>query len=346
MNDSFLEQNMINDKTVKRYETSEGRVVYKLPVEAFSNHVTNCYLIMEDPITLIDTASGWETANQDLLDCFETLRNDFDEKVTIKDIGRVVITHGHIDHFGGVNFVLKETGAEVGIHELDASVLHHFRERLLVSSTNVLQYLRKTGLEQERVDALVQMNKWSKDTFEPRKVDFTFHEGQLPDSPLVAYHVPGHCPGQVCLQLDDILFTADHVLSRVTPNQSPESITRYTGVGHYMESLRKIHKLSGIRIGLGGHELEMENWRERIKDTISFHEDRLQKTYDLLDEPRNISQVSTGLFGKRMDYHILLACMETGAHLEYLYERGRVVVENIEDIEENPDTIPKYVQGD
>ena len=336
---------MRNDKTVRQYKTSEGRVVYKLPVEAFPNHVTNCYMVMDDPITLIDTSSGWDTSNQEILGCIDTIQSEFGEKVELKDIGRVIITHGHIDHFGGVNFVVEASGAEVGIHELDASVIQHFRERLLVSSTNVHRYLDQTGLPKERVDALIQMNKWSKDTFEARNLDFTFHEGQIEDSDMHAYHVPGHCPGQVCIQLDDILFTADHVLSRVTPNQSPESITRYTGVGHYMESLRKIQKLSGIRIGLGGHEDEMENWRERIKDTIKFHEDRLNKTYELLREPKNISQVSTGLFGKRMDYHILLAVLESGAHLEYLYERGKLVIVNIDDIEEDPTTVPIYRQA-
>lgn len=333
---------MQNDKTVRQYKTSEGRVIYKLPVEAFPNHVTNCYLVMDDPVTLLDTSSGWENAQQDMLTCFETVREEFGEKVTLKDVGRVIITHGHIDHFGGLNFVVEQSGAEVGIHELDASVIQHFRERLLVSSSNVHQYLNSSGLPKERIDALVQMNKWSKDTFEARKLDFTFHEGQIQDSDMFAFHVPGHCPGQVCIQLDDILFTADHVLSRVTPNQSPESITRYTGVGHYMESLRKIQKLSGIRIGLGGHEDEMENWRERVKDTIHFHEGRLQKTYDLLSEPKNIAEVSTGLFGKRMDYHILLACLETGAHMEYLYERGKLVVVNIDEVEADLTVIPRY----
>src|SRR5690606_16499796 len=137
--------------------------------------------------------------------------------------------------------------AEIGIHELDCSVIRNFKERLFVSSTNLRFFLDRSGLSEERISALVEMNKWSKDTFQARGVDFTFDEGPLPKSELVAYHAPGHCPGQVCLRLHDILFTADHVLSHITPNQSPEAITRYTGLGHYMEALRKIRGLDGIR---------------------------------------------------------------------------------------------------
>lgn len=336
---------MKNDKTVRKYVSSGGTTAYKLPVEAFANHVTNCYLVMTDPITLIDTASGWDTGNRELLQCFDTVREEFGETVGLNDVGRVVITHGHIDHFGGVNFVCNEADAEVGIHELDASVIQHFNERLLFSTTNVHHFLMRSGLPEERVEALIQMNKWSKDSFEARRVDFTFHEGPVEGGPLIAYHAPGHCPGQVCLQLDDILFTADHVLSHITPNQSPESITRYTGVGHYMESLRRVRGIPDIRIGLGGHELELENLGQRIDDTIAFHESRLEKTRDLLDRPKTIAETSYDLFGKRMNYHILLAMLETGAHLEYLYERGQLVVENIDDVESDPNTAPRFAQA-
>ena len=76
-----------------------------------------------------------------------------------------------------------------------------------------------------------------------------FEEGMIPDSPFEAHHVPGHCPGQVCLQLDEILFTADHVLSYTTPAQAPEFIYRWTGVGHYFDSLRKAKKIDDVRLG-------------------------------------------------------------------------------------------------
>ena len=333
---------MHNDKTLRKYVSSGGTTVYKLPVEAFPNHVTNCYLVMSDPITLLDTASGWESANQEIVKCFEGISDEFGEKLTLKDVDRVIITHGHIDHFGGVNFVVGESAAELCIHELDASVIQHFRERLLYSTTHVHLFLMRSGLPAERVDALIQMNKWSKDTYRSRQVDATFTEGPVLGGPLIAHHVPGHCPGQVCLQLDDLLFTADHVLSHVTPNQSPESITRYTGVGHYMESLRKIKALPGIRIGLGGHENEMEELTARIDDTLRFHESRLEKTLEILDEPKTIAELSFGLFGERVDYHILLAVLETGAHLEYLYERGKAVVVNIDEVERDPATVPFY----
>lgn len=325
---------MQNDPTIRRFESAGGTIVYKLPVEAFPSHFTNCYLVMTDPITLLDAGSGQEGSNASLRGCFQRLGEEFDERVQLFDVGRLILTHGHIDHFGGVNFVVEQSGAEIGIHELDVSVIRSFKERLIMNTNNLHLFLDRAGLSSGAVEKLLNMNKWSKDLFQPAEVDFTFDEGPLAGTPFEIFHTPGHCPGQVCIRLDDILFTADHVLSRITPNQSPEFITRYTGLGHYMESLQKVRSVPGIALGLGGHEGDMTNLHGRIDETLAFHEMRLEKTLALCNTARSIKEVSVELFGERQGYHVLLAFLETGAHMEYLYERGRIGVTNIEEMEQ------------
>ncbi|MCC6487126.1 MAG: MBL fold metallo-hydrolase [Candidatus Hydrogenedentes bacterium] len=333
---------MRNDRSLNRYVSAGGTVVYKLPVEAFPNHFTNCYLVMTDPVTLLDAASGQEGSNVSMLDGFRRLREEFGESVQLSDVGRLILTHGHIDHFGGLNFVVEQSGAKIGIHELDASVVQHFKERLILNTKNLHLFLDRAGLSAGAVERLLTMNKWSKDLFRPAKVDFTFNEGPLEGTPFEIYHTPGHCPGQVCIRLDDFLFTADHVLSHITPNQSPEFISRYTGLGHYLESLKKVRAIPGISLGLGGHEDAIEDLPARVSETVAFHEARLEKTLGLCDRPRSIKEVSLDLFGERQDYHVLLAFLETGAHVEYLYERGKLAVANIEDVEQEYNPVLLY----
>ncbi len=333
---------MKNNREIKRFVSAGGATIYRLPVTSFPGHVTNCYLVLDDLPTLIDAGSGWANANNDLLACFAGLRDHFGEAVTLADVRRLMITHGHIDHFGGLNFVLEQSRAQVGIHELDARVLRNFEERQIIISKDLQIFLERAGLSPSSIKGLVEMNKWSKDIFQSASVDFTLDEVMPLDGRFRVYHTPGHCPGQVCLQLDDVLFTADHVLSHITPLQSPEFITRYTGLGHYLESLRKIQSIPDIRLGLGGHEDEIPDLPARIDEIQAFHHERLNQMLDICREPKTVKHISRELFHERVGYQVLLALLETGAHVEYLYQRGKLGVINIEEVEREPNPALLY----
>jgi len=333
---------MRNEQEVRRFVSAGGVTIYRLPVESFPDHVTNCYLVLTDPVTLIDVGSGWATANEHLLARFDELHARFGETVNLGDVRQLIITHGHIDHFGGLNFVLERSGARVGIHELDARVLHNFDERLIITSKNLQIFLERAGLSPSSVESMVAMNKWSKNVFKATRVDFVFDVDASLDRHFRVCHTPGHCPGQVCLQLDDVLFTADHVLSHTTPNQSPEFITRYTGLGHYLDSLQKIQRFPGIRLGLAGHEEEIDDLAARIHEIRAFHDARLNHVLEICREPKSVKQISLELFHERGGYHALLALLETGAHVEYLYQRGKLGVANVDEVERERNPVLLY----
>jgi glyoxylase-like metal-dependent hydrolase (beta-lactamase superfamily II) len=332
----------MNSEVVSKYTTSSGIEVYRLPVWAFENHVTNCYLVLDDALTLIDCSSGMGEANPELECCFERARQQFGLSATLSDVELLIITHGHIDHFGGANYVLERSGARLAVHGLDVSTLRNFEERRIVAAKDLQVYLERSGMTPARVESMLEMNRWSKGLFKPIGVDLILEEGPVPDSAFYAWHAPGHCPGQVCLMLDDVLFTADHVLDRITPHQSPEFITRNMGLGHYFDALKKIRQLDGIRLGLGGHLGDIEDVGQRIDETLAFHELRLEKTLAICRQPRNLEEVSRELFGPRKSYHVLLAILEAGAHVEYLYERGLLQVENHETIEHAVNPVLQY----
>ncbi|MCA9982107.1 MAG: hypothetical protein KDD89_14785, partial [Anaerolineales bacterium] len=159
------------------------------------------------------------------------------------------------------------------------------------------------------------------------------------------YHTPGHCPGQVCLQVDDIMLTADHVLGRITPHQAPESITMNMGLGHYLDSLTKLGRVPGIRLGLGGHEEPIPDVYGRIAEIKAAHDERLNKVLAICETPQTIAEVSQALFGARHSYHVLLAIEEAGAHVEYLYQRGALVAANVAEIAATRHPVIRYVRA-
>ncbi len=328
---------------VDRFDTGGGRRVFRLPLRVFPGFVGNAYLVCggQRPL-LVDCGSGQETSNHDLAGGFERVRERFDETVALADVGAVVLTHGHIDHFGGVRFVRRHTPAPIAIQVLDRRVLSSWEDRVIVISKRIDRFLEGAGIGAPRRADYMRLYLSTRQLFESLPVDLTFEEGALMDGELEAIHVPGHCPGQVCLRVDDVLLTADHVLEKISPHVSPEAITRSNGIGHYLESLAKTSHLEGVRLGLGGHQGEIRDVAARCDEIRRLTEDRLQQVLELCAEPRRVAEVSREVFGRVRSYHVLLALLESGALVEYLHQRGDLQAANLEDVESGRDPVILY----
>jgi glyoxylase-like metal-dependent hydrolase (beta-lactamase superfamily II) len=100
---------------VDRFDTSLGQPIYWLPVEAFPGFWANAYLVlMGQANVLIDTGSGLANANDQLNTGLEEVRATFDEELHWEDLTHILISHGHIDHFGGLPYIQQRSPALVG----------------------------------------------------------------------------------------------------------------------------------------------------------------------------------------------------------------------------------------
>ncbi len=331
---------------IKRFETSGKRTIYTFSVESFPVLRTNVYLIEDgDSLILVDTGSGREKSNEELLAGVTAVSEQHNTSFTLKDVTHILITHGHIDHFGGLPFVRQYTDAPIGVHLLDRRVVSNHAERVVFASRRLDNFLESAGVAEARRMQLMNNYLFSKNFYQSVETQFLLTEGETAVNDIDVYHVPGHCPGQVCLQVDDVLLTADHILSRTTPHQAPESITHNMGLGHYLDSLTKMSKVEGVRLALGGHEEPMWDINGRIAEIKQFHQRRLEKVLNICNEPKTIAEISLEMFGKVQSYHVFLALEEAGAHVEYLYQRGELFAANLEEIEQTSHPVVQYVRA-
>lgn len=330
---------------VEKFTTRAGVRIYRLPMMVFPGFIGYSYLILNAGLpTLVDCGSGVGDSSQNLLDGIKTVADDFGEKVAVTDIKNILITHGHIDHFGGTAFMMEQTGARVGIHELDRRVLTAYEERVIMATKDLRVYLERAGMDEAERTAMMEMYGFAKKNIRSVKVDFSLDEDVFFEG-MQFIHVPGHCPGQVAILLDEVLLSADHILSRTTPHQAPESITHYTGLGHYKDSLRKIEKVDGIELALGGHEDPIYHFYERVRDIRASHERKLNRVLDIIKnagQPVTIREVTQRMYPDRKAYDSLLALEEAGAHIEYLYQHGMISVANLHQVEEEDNPALKY----
>lgn len=330
---------------VERFESNTGARIYRIPCEAFPDFIAYTYVVLEaGPPTLIDTGSGYGYSNKHLIDGIASLKREFGEPFDLKDIRRVIITHGHIDHFGGLSNLVTMIEPEVAIHELDRRILTAYEERVVVATKALRVYLQWAGVSPDFQRDLMEMYGFSKKHTKSVKVDITLEDGQVLDG-MRFIHAPGHCPGQVCIQIGDVLISADHILAETTPHQAPESITAYTGLGHYLEALAKIRERGGFDIALGGHESPIRDVYKRIDQIKASHDRKLRRVLQSIRDaarPVTISDISKAMYPTVRGFNILLALEEVGAHVEYLYQRGFLAVDNIDEVEREDNPALKY----
>ncbi|GAB5492392.1 MAG: MBL fold metallo-hydrolase [Phototrophicaceae bacterium] len=331
---------------VQRFTSNSGATLYRIPMNVFPGFIGYSFLMLGAGVpTLIDTGSGFAQSNEELLQGLRTVNSDFGEKIEVTDIERIMISHGHIDHFGGLTAMLEATGgASVGVHPLDRRVLTNYPERRTVATKDVTIFLERAGLSEERVNKMLDMYGASKQMFTSVDVDFLIEEGQDIDG-IEFFHVPGHCSGQVAMRLDNVLLSADHILSRTSPHVASESITNWTGLAHYRESLRKVRKLEGIELVLGGHEDPIYDLHGRIDAIQKRIDEKLVWMMDIIREsgqPLTINEISKKRYLDKHGFDVLLAIQEAGAYVEYLYDRGYLGIANLDEVEREHNPVLRY----
>lgn len=328
------------------YQTEGNAKIYRIPIHLFPGLIGNVFVVIFGQYSvLIDTGSGFGESNQELERGFDEISKSRGESITFNNLSHIFITHGHIDHFGGLPYLKDRSGANICIHELDRRVVSNHAERLSMVSHRLDDFLIEAGVNTENREKELNLYKITKSLYRSVDVDNTYEALGMKLGPFKFIHVPGHCAGHVMIRLHDVLFSGDHVLEKTSPHQAPEQITLSTGLETYLLSLEKSRAIAKkVKFTFGGHENPIIELEKRIDEIKSLHLDRLHQILKLLTTPHTIADLSRYLFGRVEGYTVLLALEEAGAHVEYLYQRGFLKIVNLKEVEESSNLVPIHYQ--
>lgn len=329
------------EPSLHQYETVSGCQIFRLEVNAFPNMPVNIYIVLaEDFTVLIDTASGFDSANEEIFAGFKLIEQRLGKQFDFSNLTHIFLTHGHIDHFGGLPYLRARTDAKLGVHELDHRILDAYEETLAITSRHLKKFLFEAGVAEGRRQHLLEMYRVHKTLFHSVPVDFTYEHQKMRIGPFEMLHVPGHTAGHVLIRIDQCVFTGDHILEHISPHQAPEGLTLSTGLQHYLTSLEIAREwVAGARLVFPGHHAPLNHPIDNINWIQDIHQHRLIQVCDICHTPQTISSLSKQLFQHAHGYHELLALEETGAHVEYLYERGKLRLLNYADIDQTDNNV-------
>lgn len=333
---------MSSAPTFSVFETVGGAKISRLPVEAFPKFWAYVYIVQKSEYCiLIDAGSGTESSHTNLLDGLQQAG------LTPTDLTHILLTHAHIDHYGGLCKLRPITDAQIGVHELDLQTVAHHDARLALIGRRLASFLAETGLAEETRDQVLSMYRFSKAIYQSTPVDFTYGSRNMQLGPLEFIHLPGHCPGHVAICLDDVVFCGDMVVEGVTPHLSPESINPYSGLDHYLESLSHLqHWAKDARLILNGHDDVITDLPSQIEDTKQNIIRRMSKAIAALRDALTIEEVCNAVYGETGGYNQLLVIEKTGAYVEYLYEHGMIEIVNPSEMEQGQPARYRRLRGE
>ena len=132
---------------VKRFLSDSGVRIYRIPYTFMFNLSGRVYLMLEaGPPTLVDAGSGQDVATRDIIAGLDSVRSQFGEKIRLGDVKRFLITHGHIDHVGGLWQLTRQATAQVVAHPLDRRRVAALEEQAVLADRALLRFLRQAGV--------------------------------------------------------------------------------------------------------------------------------------------------------------------------------------------------------
>ncbi len=154
--------------TFATFDTSGGAKIHRLPLEVFPNFWAYVYVVQKDQYcVLIDSGSGTETSHANLLDGLGQAR------LQPSDLTHILLTHAHIDHYGGLSKLQPITNAKIGVHELDLQTVAHHEARLALIGRRLGSFLAETGLAEETRENVLSIYRFTKAIYQSTPVDFT-----------------------------------------------------------------------------------------------------------------------------------------------------------------------------
>jgi len=313
--------------SVERVSSEVARV--EIPLTFFSVPV-NVWVLGSGRKVLVDTGPRTGPARECLVHALSEL------EIELPDVNDVIVTHHHIDHAGLLSEIVA-AGARGWCHRDDLEAVLDIPGSIDRKMEGYRSLAVAWGVPEDLVEKLmrhlVQFGELGGVTpgESVRAIEGDEERLAIEGEDLRAIHVPGHSEGQIVVHDErrNILFSADHVLERVTPNPNiytPAYRGQVNGLADYVHSLERLRSLPRDILVCPGHGRPFTGLHARIDQILEHHHGRLGLVLAFLEDGkgRTVHDVARLVWPVLRTGDLGLACREVHGHLDLLERESRV----------------------
>jgi glyoxylase-like metal-dependent hydrolase (beta-lactamase superfamily II) len=289
----------------------------------------NCYLIEDDPLTLVDTGPNSGTS----LTVLEAALAEHGRKVA--DLERIVLTHQHIDHIGLAQILADRSGAEVCSLEALAPWLATYGENMEADDRFAEAIMARHGIPEDVRYALRAVSAQFRAWGARATVTRTVRDGDVlgfAGRSWTVHHRPGHSPSDTVFHDEAAgeLIGGDHLIARISSNPlisrplAGDTDERPQALRIYLESLTATREMPLARVW-PGHGEPVDDHVAVIDERFRLHARRVEKLHGLIAEhPRSAYELAQAMWGNVAVTQAYLTLSEVLGHTDLLVNDGRV----------------------
>jgi len=290
----------------------------------------NCYLIEDEPLTLIDTGPNSGKSLDELEQALAARGH------AVEDLELIILTHQHLDHVGLLEILARRSGAEVAAFHLLGPYLRDFAASAGADDDFAQQMMRRHGTPADLATVLGAVGAAFRAFGSGGDVTRLLKDGdtiELRDRRLRVLHRPGHSPSDTVFWDEQraILIAGDHLLAHISSNPlvsrpltGEDSGERPHALLTYMKSMSKTREMPAELV-LTGHGDPVTDHVELIDERFRMHERRAQKMLKMLGAgPLSAYEVALQMWGNIAVTQAYLTISEVLGHMDLLVRDGLI----------------------
>ncbi len=295
--------------------------IFLIKQKGFFGHIKppeNIYILAGHDGIVYDAGYGNRKTVKKFIKDLNDVKKSYEEHKRIFKLTRILVSHGHPDHFSGLKKIRKALGVKVVLTEKTAEIIRNKNNfgRSFNADNYKDHFIVKKGLGY-RIRSFVQKifsNFFFKQIYglsfitDPDEIIAENAQISINNENWQIIHSPGHAVDHISLYNEEkgVLLSGDNILNSMTTWLGPPNCN----IEDYNNSIDTIRKLDNLKIILPAHGSVIAHPKERLTEILEHRKKRTQQVLDLIQNSskNGISpdEIIRRLYptGKRMQFEI------------------------------------------